>query len=64
MAVSDRDRRHFAAVAEAMAAEKAEQRADALRLSPVDRVVTGFLLGIGPLDPAAERALDERAAGQ
>jgi hypothetical protein len=64
MSVSVRDRLHFALIAEAMAVEKGEQRREALRTSPAERVATGFLLGAVPRDAATEAALDRRAAGQ
>jgi hypothetical protein len=62
--VSERDRRRFARIGAAMAEKKAAQRRDALRTTPAERVAAGFLLGAGPRSPGAERALDERAAGQ
>jgi hypothetical protein len=64
MEVSEQDRRHFAAIAEAMAAEKDEQRREALRTTAAERVLTGFLLGAVPRTTAIEAALDERAAAQ
>jgi hypothetical protein len=64
MAVSERDRRHFAVIAEAMAVEKAEQRAQALRTTAAERIAVGFVLGAVPRDDATEQALDERAVGQ
>jgi hypothetical protein len=64
MAVSNRQRRHFAAIAEAMAAEKAAQRAEVLRTTVVERVIAGFLLGVVPRNPSIDQALDERAYGQ
>jgi hypothetical protein len=64
MAVSERDRRHFDAIAQAMAMEKAEQRADALRTTIAERIATGFLLAAVPCDEATELALEQRALGQ
>jgi hypothetical protein len=64
MAVSARDRRHFAVIAEAMAAEKDEQRAQALSTTAAERIAVGFVLGAVPRHDATEEALDERALGQ
>lgn len=64
MGVSEQDRRHFAAIAEAMAAEKDEQRREVLSTTAAERVRTGFLLGAVPRTAAIEAALDERAAEQ
>jgi hypothetical protein len=64
MAVVERERRHFAAVAEAMGAEKHEQRLEALVTTPAERVAIGFLLGAACYDSAFDDALDERAAAQ
>lgn len=64
MSVSIRDREHFSLIAAAMAAEKDEQRRDALETSVAERVAVGFRLGAGPRDAACEAALDKRAAEQ
>ena len=62
--VSAKDRDHFARIGAAMTAKKTAQRQEALRISPAERVATGFLLGAVPRSPGIERALDERAEQQ
>jgi hypothetical protein len=64
MAVAERDRRHFAVIAEAMAAEKAGQRAETLQTTAVERMRIGMLLGVELRDAVIEQALDERARAQ
>lgn len=65
MPVSSQDRRHFTVIAEAMAAEKAAQRHEALCTTAAERVALGVLLGSAvPRDAAIDQALDERAVGQ
>jgi hypothetical protein len=64
MAVTERDRRHFKLVGETMAAKKDEQRREALRTTPAERVALGFLLGARQQDGAIEPALDARADAQ
>jgi hypothetical protein len=64
MAMTRGARRHFEAVAEAMAAEKHDQRLEALRSSAASRVRAGFEVGSISLPPGGELALDERAEGQ
>lgn len=64
MSVSNRDRQHFALVAEVMAEVKDEQRRDALATTAGERVRIGFLLAALPRAAASEVLLDERAAGQ
>jgi hypothetical protein len=64
MAVTEGDRRHFAVIAEAMAEEKAGQRAETLLTTAAERMTIGMLLGAVPRDAAIEQALDERAHAQ
>jgi hypothetical protein len=64
MAVGERERRHFAVIAAAMAEEKEEQRHEVSATTAAERVRTGFLLGAVPRTPAIETALDDRAEAQ
>jgi hypothetical protein len=64
MAVSERDRPHFDAIARTVAMQKAEQRAEALRTTIAERIATGFVLGAVPCDEATELAREQRALGQ
>ncbi len=62
--MSGLSRSHFDVIGAEMEAEKAEQRLEALRTSPRERIEIGFMLGAVPRDEATERALDERAEAQ
>jgi hypothetical protein len=64
MGASQRDRRHFEAIAEAMQAKAEEERSEVLETTVAERIALGFILGAGARDEATERALDERAQDQ
>lgn len=60
-----KDRRHFKAIAEAMAADEAERMDEAAALEGVEGILEGLRLGAAvPLTEAAEAELDQRALGQ
>lgn len=62
--MSGLSREHFDVIGAAMEAEKADQRLEALRTTPRERIEVGFLLGAVPRDEATERSLDRRADAQ
>lgn len=64
MALTDHDHRHFQLVGEIMAAKKDDQRREALRSTPAERVALGFQLGARKQNDAIDAALDERADAQ
>jgi hypothetical protein len=65
MSVSERDRRHFAAIAEAKRAERDERLREAAARDPMEKIIEGLALGAAaPTSEAIERMLDERALGQ
>lgn len=65
MPVSERDKRHFEAIAEAKRAERKERRREAAAEPAVKKMLEGLALGDAvKLAPGAERRLDERALGQ
>jgi hypothetical protein len=63
--VSERDRAHFARIAEAMRVAREERVEEALERSAFERMVEGLELGYAaPSDLETELALDRRALGQ
>lgn len=65
MAVSERDRLHFAAIAEAKDAEHLERMREAVARPPGERVIEGLAMGYAaPSTPEIEAELDRRALGQ
>lgn len=65
MAVSERERRHFAVIAEAKRQERAERIREALAKPAVQRIIEGLELGEAmPTSPEREALLDRRALGQ
>jgi hypothetical protein len=64
-AVTDADRRHFEAIAEAERLSELERIDEALRKSPGERVLEGLRLGMrAPWTPAHQAEMDARADGQ
>ncbi len=65
MAVTDRDRAHFATIARAMAEEKREQIERAARQTTADGILVGLQLAAAwPERPETRASDDRRAAGQ
>ncbi len=63
--VTPEDRAHFARIAEAKHAERAERLREAMERHPVERMLEGLALGYAaPTDLEGELALDRRALGQ
>lgn len=63
--MTERERRHFAAIAEAMQAEGDERRREAAARGGIEKVLEGLALGdAAPTTEAIERQLDERALGR
>jgi hypothetical protein len=65
MTVSDRDRAHFARIAEAKREERRERLLTAIAKPPLERIAEGLELGhAAKTDLETEAALDRRALGQ
>lgn len=63
--MSQRERRHFEAIARAMAEDDARRVEEAMALTPWERMVLGLELGAAmPANEAVEADLDRRALGQ
>lgn len=63
--VSERERRHFAAIAQAKREERQERIREALAEPAVKRIIEGLELGEAmPTSPEREALLDARALGQ
>lgn len=65
VSVSERERRHFAVIAEAKRQERSERIREAIAEPAVKRIIEGLELGEAmPTSPEREALLDARALGQ